>query len=182
MGRKSKLTEKQWQGIGERLLKGETARSLAREFGLSEAAIRARFSARNKEIKSVANQMVAAESAFKALPVSAQIAAHNLADELRAISSHLAGAARFGAATAHRLSGIAHSKVQEIDDAAPLDDESFTALKGVAVLTELANDASRIGLNLLAANKDTVKELEKHSRPRPARVPVEVVDAGMPDA
>jgi hypothetical protein len=42
MGRKSSLTDKQWAEIGERLVKGEAGRVLAREYGISEAAIRKR--------------------------------------------------------------------------------------------------------------------------------------------
>ena len=91
------------------------------------------------------------------MPISSQIDALTLVDELKAISTHLAGAAKYGSATAHRLAGIAHSKVQEIDDAAPLDESSLETLKGIAVLTRMANDASTIGVNLLNANKDTIK-------------------------
>lgn len=154
MGRKSALTENQWQSIGQRLLKGEPCRVLAREFEISEAAIRKRFGTQTKQIKDVANQLVAVETAFKALPISAQISARTLADELKEISMHLAGAARYGAATAHRLSGIAHAKVSEIDDAAPLNDDSLKTLKGIAILTQMANGSAEIGLNLLRANKD----------------------------
>jgi hypothetical protein len=145
----------------QRLLKGEKARALAREFKVSEAAIRARFSAQNAEIKTVANQIVATETALKALPISAQIAAQNLADDLMAMSTHLAGAGKFGAATAHRLHCIAHAKVQEIDDAAPLTAESLESLRGVAVLTKMANESSQIAVNLLAANKDMVRRLNE---------------------
>lgn len=161
MGRKSSLTEKQWEVIGKRLLKGEKGRVLAREFGVSEAAIRKRFGAQTKQIKDVANQLVAAETAFSALPISAQISARTLADELKEISQHLAGAARYGAATAHRLSGIAHNKVSEIDDAAPLDDESLKTLKGISVLTQMANQSAEIGVNLLRANKDSIDAMNK---------------------
>jgi ABC-type transporter Mla subunit MlaD len=157
MGRKSSLSEKQWQEIERRLIAGEAGRRLAEEFKISEAAIRKRFGTQVKQIKDVANQLVAAETAFRALPVSAQISARTLADELKEISSHLASAAKFGSATAHRLSGIAHAKVQEIDDAKPLDSESMETLKGIAVLTRMANDASTIGVNLLSANKEQVK-------------------------
>lgn len=161
MGRTSKLTEKQWESIGKRLLDGESARSLAREFGVSEAAIRKRFGAQVGKIKSVANQLVAAETAFKSLPISAQISARTLADRLMSISNHLAGAAEYGAATAHRLSGIAHNKVAEIDDASPLDEQSLESLKGIAVLTKMANASSEIGLNLLRANKEAIEQLSK---------------------
>lgn len=159
MGRKSSLTEKQWKDIGERLLRGESGRSLGKEFGVSEAAIRKRFGAQTKQIKDVANQLVAAETAFKDLPISAQISARTLADELKEISMHLAGAARYGAATAHRLSGIAHAKVAEIDDAAPLDEESLKALKGISVLTQLANNAAEIPIGLLKANKEAIDNM-----------------------
>ncbi|WP_374694193.1 helix-turn-helix domain-containing protein [Janthinobacterium sp. J1-1] len=53
MGRKSSLTDKQWAAIGQRLLKGEAARALAKEFGVSEAAIRKRFGAQTKQIKTL---------------------------------------------------------------------------------------------------------------------------------
>jgi biotin operon repressor len=158
MGRKSSLTESQWADIAKRLLHGETGRALSREFGISETAIRKRIGSQTKQIKDVANQILATESAFKALPISSQISAQSLADELRAISMHLAGAGKFGAATAHRLSGIAHGKVIEIDDSSPLNEESMESLKGIAVLTKMANESSQIGINLLAANKEFIKD------------------------
>ena len=159
MGRRSKLTESQWAEVKRRLMGGETQSHLAREFGISKAAVQQRFSVRLETVKAVANQLVSAEQSLRSLPISDQLSALSLADELRAISTHLAGAAKFGAATAHRLAGIAHGKVQQIDDAAPLDDESLGELKGVAVLTKMANDASQIGVNLLAANKETIKDM-----------------------
>ena len=182
MGRPSKLTDKQWAEIQKRLLAGEKAADLAREFKVSKTRISERFSERNGTVKAVANQLVAAEVALRQLPVTEQIAALTLADELKAISKHLAGAAKYGAATAHRLSGIAHAKVQEIDDAAPMDDTSREALRDVAVLTKLANESATIPMNLLAANKDLAKEINQASRPMPQRVQVEVIDASVPDA
>ena len=161
MGRPSKLNAAQWKEIHARLLAGEKAAALGREFGVSKTAISIRFSGRTETVKAVANQLVAAETALRKLPVTEQVAALNLADELRSISVHLAGAARYGAATAHRLAGIANGKVEEIDDAKPLDTESLESLKGVAVLTEMANKAAHVGLNLLAANKETVAKFNE---------------------
>lgn len=159
MGRPSKLTPEQWESIKKRLLAGEKASDLGREFNVSKTAISARFSKRIETVKTVANQLVSAESALRALPVSEQLSALSLADDLRAISTHLAGAAKYGSATAHRLAGIAHAKVQEIDDAAPLNAESIESLRGVAVLTKLANESATIGTALLAANKEMIREL-----------------------
>ena len=161
MGRPSKLTESQWELIGKRLLAGESAAVLAREFGVSKTAISVRFSKRTETVKTVAKQIVETERALSFLNVSEQIAARSLADDLKAISDHLAGAARFGAATSHRLAGIAHNKVAEIDDAMPLDEQSIETLKGVAVLTRMANSSSEIAINLLRANKETVDDLNR---------------------
>jgi hypothetical protein len=159
MGRPSKLTDAQWDTIKKRLAAGEKAADLSREFKVSKTAISHRVSKRIETIKTVANQLVSAEEALRSLPLSEQLLTISLADDLRAISTHLAGAGKYGAATAHRLAGIANAKVQEIDDAAPLDEKSMEALKGVAVLTKLANEASTIGVNLLAANKEVIKDM-----------------------
>lgn len=58
--------------------------------------------------------------------------------------------------TAHRLQALANSEVQKVDDAEPL--ASLEALRGVQVLTKLANESAQTGLNLLTANKKTVED------------------------
>jgi ABC-type transporter Mla subunit MlaD len=173
MGRPSKLTDAQWERIGKRLLSGESAASLAREYGVSKAAISTRFSKRIETVKTVANQLVEAEKAFSNLNVSEQVAARSLADELRAISSHLASAARYGAMTAHRLSGIAHGQVEKVDDAEP--EKSTEALQRVAVLTKMANASAEIGINLLRANKEAVDDLNKADAPKTFPTSISVV-------
>ncbi len=112
MGRPSKLSPAQWEQIKQRLIAGEIAADLAREFGVSPTAISTRVSKQVETAKAVANQLVAADTALRSLPISEQVSVLTLADNLRAISMHLAGAAKFGAATAHRLAGIAHGIVQ----------------------------------------------------------------------
>lgn len=163
MGRPSKLTANQWEELGKRLVAGEKAADLSREYKVSKTAISARFSKRIETVKTVANQLVGAEIALRALPVSEQVQALNLADELRAISMHSASAAKYGMATAHRLSALAHSEVAKVDDADPL--ASMEALRGVAALTKIANDSAHIGLNLLAANKDAAKQAQAANVP-----------------
>ena len=172
MGRKSSLTEKQWAEIERRLLAGEAGRVLAREFGISEAAIHKRCGSQTKQIKSVANQLVTAELALRALPLGAQISARTLADRLKAISENLAGAAEYGAATAHRLAGIAQGQVERIDDADPL--RSANEIASIALLMKVANSSSEIGLNLLKANKDMKPEDDE---PTPVAVTFGVKDA-----
>lgn len=163
MARPSKLSENQWLEIERRVIAGETYRSLGKEFGVTESAIRQQVSARAKLVKAVANQIVETERAFMALPVSSQIYARSLADELKAISSHLAGAAKYGAMTAHKLSHIANEKAEEID---PLTVD-IESLGTIAALTRTANEAGKMGIELIKATKDTAAEDEP---PEPKRV------------
>lgn len=164
MGRPSKLSDADWIRICERVEAGEKAADLAREYGVSKTAVSLRISKRSETVRNVAHELVASEIALRKLPISEQVSALNLADELRAVSTHLASAAKFGAATAHRLSGIAHAQVQKIDDAEPLGGASLETLRGVSALTKLANDSSSIGLNLLAANKEMAKPETSYSK------------------
>lgn len=163
MGRKSKLTPAQWEDVGRRLLAGETARALGREFGLSEGAIRKKFgahqsvSAQSTQVRTVAEKLAEANIALEALPPAQRHVAIDLSEKLRSISQSLASAAELGARTAHRLQALANSEVSKVDDAEPMS--SLENLKGVSALTKLANDSASIALNLLAANKDTVTRL-----------------------
>lgn len=157
MGRPSKLTEKQWAEIERRNIGGESIRSLAKEFKVSPALVSARVSERAPKLKELAKTISCVESAYDKLTVSEQVSVRSLADTLKSISYHLGGAAKFGAMTAHRLSSIAHTQTDLIDDVNPM--ESHEALQGIAGLTKMANSASEIALNLLRANKETVDSL-----------------------
>lgn len=157
MGRPSKLSEKQWAEVEKRLLAGEKPAALAKEYGINRAGLTRRFSQQVKTIKHVANQVFEADVALRQLPVAQQIAVLNLADELKAISAHLASAGKYGAMTAHRLSSIAHAQAKKIDEENPMSSEG--TLTGVAGLTKMANSASEIAINLLRANKEFVDGL-----------------------
>jgi transposase-like protein len=174
MGRKSSLTPEQWVEVERRhLVGGESINSLAKEFGVDEAAIRRKIRPSKSEksegkdkpkpLIALANEKVAAEKTLRniseeiaELPIARQQIVNDLSKKLMNISSHLASAAEYGAATAHRLAGIANLKVSEIDDAKPLGEDSLVALKGIVALTRLANESSEIGLNLLRANRDSM--------------------------
>lgn len=163
MGRPSKLTPQQWAEVERRLLAGETARALGREFGISEASIRGKLgtnhalSAQSARVQETAQKLADAHTALAALPPAQRPVAMDLAEKLRSISNSLASAAELGARTAHRLQALANTEVGKVDDVNPLS--SVENLKGVSALTKLANDSASIALNLLAANKDTVKRL-----------------------
>ena len=160
MGRPSKLTDKQWAEIQQRLLAGETTRALGTEFGISNVAVNKRFSSRNKEIKSVANQILATEQNLKALPVSSQIVAVSLADRLRAASMYLADSAVSGARTGAHLKAVAGFHAEMVTRTNAGDAEGVALQRVIAGLTQVANESEKTALNLIAANKDTVKERE----------------------
>lgn len=157
MARPSKLTPAQWGEVASRLAKGEKAADLAREFGVSKAAVSKQVSKRTDTIRQVAEQVVAADTAFRSLPIADQFIASGIIDDLKAISSHLASAAKYGAASAHRLSMLANQKLETVDAVDPM--KSVDELRTVGALTELANKASTIPLNLLSANKKTVERI-----------------------
>jgi len=159
MGRPSKLTEAQWAEIGEKLLTGISIRDLAAEYGVGKSAISERFTGRNRTIRTAAEKLVAVETQIRALTIPEQHAVRGHAARLMAISNHMASAVEYGAATSHRLAALAHSKVQEVDDSRPLDDESREALKDVAVLTKMANDAGAMAMTMLSAHKDRTQRV-----------------------
>lgn len=177
MGRKSALTPEQWAEIDRRiLLEGESAYKLAKEFGVNESTIRrkikpscadkAESAVTHPEIRAIALRKANADDESERvarriaqLPVATQRVVTSLAARLSTISGHLASAAEYGAATAHRLTALANAEVSKVDDADPLSGDSMDAMRGVAALTKLANDSASIAINLLAANKDTVKAL-----------------------
>ena len=167
MGRKSKLTEKQWVEIRKRLLLGEKASALSKEYGVSNANISARFSEKIAEIKAVAKRVVTAENDLKtvqseimAMPISERIAALQIVDDMRTISTHLSSAARYGAATAHRLMGIANAQVEKVDDANPM--ESQEILQAISALTKISNESAKTGMELInASKKDPLQDADK---------------------
>lgn len=182
MGRKSALSADQWIEVERRhLIGGESVNSLAKEYGINEAAIRRKINPNKSEQKNsipplkalaLAKVKVDEESRhiseqIAELPYAKQQIVSDLSRKLATISDHLSGAAEFGAATAHRLAGIANGKVQEIDDAAPLSVESMESLKGIAVLTRMANEASEIPLGLLKANKEAVDGVNRPTPDKP---------------
>lgn len=181
MGRPSNLSDAKWEELKARLAKGEKAADLAREYKVSKSSISQRVSKRIETVKTVANQIVAADVALKALPVAEQVLVHSLVDDLKAISTHLASAGKFGAATAHRLAALAHDQVQKVDDADPGGEESEKALKNVGRLTRLSNEAGTLPINLLAANKDMVKQAQQSDPVMPVKITIQVEDASIPE-
>ncbi len=149
-----KIAPSQWAEIERRATAGESVTSLAREFGVSEAALRKRGVSQGKvrKVREVAQKLAAAQAEVDALPPSQQHLALSLAEEMRAVSANLASAARYGSATAQRLAQAAHDEIQRAE---VLDE---VTLRSVAMITRTANEAGQLGVQLLKSNEAALKE------------------------
>lgn len=166
MARKSKLTEQQWNEILDRNLAGESIRSLAKEYGISAMAVQKKISLQAEKVKTVANQVVTTEKAVFDLPISLQSKVYTLAERIRAINYHLAGAAEYGAATAHRMSQIANTLTEQIDETDP--ESNLDKIRTVAALSDTANRASSIAVSLAKNSADKpIPADEPNANPTP---------------
>ena len=158
----AKISEKQWIDIERRSLAGESNRSLAKEYGVSEGAIRKRIGTRCKNIKAVAQQIVNTERLISTLPEGAQIKARTLAERLMSISEHGASAAEYGMMTAHKLTKLAHTQANklEVDENVPVDN---VMLASIMALQQTANEAAKTGIKLIEAGRDMLSDRSDES-------------------
>ena len=148
MGRPSKLSEPMREEIGRRIAAGEPIRALAREFRVAESTLRENFSAQAPKIRKLATALASTELEVAELPVSAQRAVRDLANQLKAIQDDYATAAANGAKTSAHLSKLALHRAQQLDETAGLED-----LVAVSALSRTANQALAPAATLIQANK-----------------------------
>lgn len=155
MGRPPKLTDREWTELGRRYAAGESGRALAREFKVSEAAVRKRFGSQRAEILSAANQLVEAERRVESMPESARASVRTLADQLRGIASNVARAAAAGAKTAAKLHELADKRADMVMRPEPKD--GMLVDPGVDMdvtrLQIMANRALAPAMRLVIANQ-----------------------------
>ncbi len=152
MSRTSKLDEKQWEEVSRRVFSGESVRSVAKKFGLSDTAIRKRgIPLQHDNLRTLAKTLVDTEKTIEALPKVEKTLVYKFADRLKCITDNLAEAAEYGAKNSNRLSKMAHTKILTIKNNP--DEDDYDELKNVAALTKMAKEASDIGINLLKANQ-----------------------------
>jgi predicted DNA-binding protein YlxM (UPF0122 family) len=157
MGRLSVISDKQWQTIESRVLSGESIRSVAKDYHVSEGTIRSRINTQTKPIKNIANQLASAELALESMPINTQVKIRTLADELKDISHHLASTARLGVMTANRLATIANVTAEKINEDNPIESEE--AIKVVKVLGGMVNEHTHAAISLMNSNKEQVVKL-----------------------
>lgn len=153
MGRKSKLTPEVRQRCIERRIAGESYGSIAKSVGMSESALRGSISAEAESVKTVANQMVAADHAFNQLGVSAgisaQITAKTLAAKLMRTMDNMASGAELASGSYLRLMMAHNAQAQLVDESDPMgtrkgNENAGAALVAMAALGKLANQVAEV--------------------------------------
>ncbi len=188
MGRKSSLTDDQWIEVERRhLVDGVSLNALAKEFGVNESSLRRRIKPNKaeapnsaKSLRAIAEKKVLADAASRdiaeciaGLPFAKQQIVFDLARTLSNISQHIGSAAEYSAASAHRLSMLANQQMDQIDEVDPL--KSIKNLQIAALLQGQANEAGKIPLNLLRANKEAIDDMAKGNAPAAMNWSIEFV-------
>jgi len=163
MARPSKLSEKQLNEATERIALGESIRAIAKEYGVSEGALRARVSTQANTVKNVAQLMLDAEIEFKQLPVSTRVITHNVLDKLRSITEDITSSAAKGASISNRLAAIAEKHLSFAETASYDEniDMVIENVKTVNAIMRTANESSALAVDLLKANKEAVDSMSK---------------------
>ena len=146
MGRPSVLNPRTKSEILRRLAMGEKRSALRKEFKLTETTFRRNFSADVSKVRDVGTALATAEMALASLPISAQVSARTLADQLKGISSNVASAALAGSKTATRLATLANERAEAMG-------VDLMDLPSIAALGKTANEAAGLAMGLLNANK-----------------------------
>lgn len=155
------LTAADWLEIQQRILAGEKVKSIAADFGIAPQTINDRVvNGRQNQVRAdttrkLATTIAKSEKAFAALPVVEQVMVRTLADHLKNISNHLAHAATNGARNAHTLSAIASDCIDRME---PDNEELMNGILLTAAVhaTAGANEAAKIGMDLLRINKESL--------------------------
>lgn len=154
MARKSPLSAKQWKEIEQRFYAGETASSLAREFGVTEAAIRKRFGTKKKDAKSLALQIVEVETKFNGSDLGTKLLARTYADKILAMQELSSDVGINGLTVAKRLGDVLTKRVAEKTDEELMDEGAIRQLMATGMAI---NAHSKIGMDMMVANNKQQK-------------------------
>jgi len=186
MARPAKLTPNQIAEMQRRHLAGERVTDLAKQFKVSKALVSTLVSKRLETQKTMAKQLVAFEEKFEQLPVYEQNNIRSIADQLKGISANLANAAYTGSLAAQRVNELVYKHSLLVEGDVERLNETATgvaqinedALKNMMKLSQVANEASKIPLNLLAANKEATKGFaEPPPKNEFTAIPIDPIDA-----
>lgn len=169
MARRSPLTKKQWNEIEIRFYAGERASHLAKEFGITEAAIRKRFSARKKDAEKLSNQIVALETELNGTEIGTKMLARTYANKILAMQELSSDVGINGLTVAKRLGDVLINRVSKKTDDELMDEGAIRQLMtaGLAI-----NAHSKIGMDMMVANN---KAPHTPDQPNAVKITYEVV-------
>lgn len=163
-GRKSKLREFQWEEIKRKHIVDKVPMSkLAKEYGISETALQERISGEAKEIVAVAKEKAELEAKISGMPISGQGLVNMVFENLRAAAINLSSAAANGASTAARVSRLANLQTEKLDEAADFQ-KNEPILRDIAAMTQVANEAARVPLAIMVANKEQAAQAAREEK------------------
>jgi len=145
---------------------------------MAESSLRALISAQSAQIKTVANQMVSAERAFRELPLSAQITTKTIAARLMRTMDNMAAGSELASGSYMKLMMAHNAQAAKVDEAEPMTAEgSAAAMVAMAALGKLANQVGEMPMRFIAALKDGIAGEEDEDEGGP----VIMVRGGLPD-
>lgn len=184
--KKKAISPSKWADVMRRyIVDGESASVLARELGVSETAVRKRAGSKRFEVKDIANQIVSAEQQYERLDKGSKSLVDDMAAQLRAVNSGLMRAAVNGANSSARLSAYGVKQLDDIDKLAAANPnfkimDAQEELQAFGVVTKLGNDAAQLSVQLINANKESLKAQEDKEVAQPISVMIEVQNARNP--
>ena len=152
-GRKSVLRQHQWEDIYRKNLAGVSFNKLGEKYNLSPSTIRDGISAHVKLIKTASAEIVNAERQLMGLPITARVVANDFLQDLRSMSVNLVNGGAASASTYARIAQAANKKTELLDDTAPYEDNR-KVLSEIAEMTQVANEAAKVPLSIMSANKE----------------------------
>ncbi len=148
-GRPSKLSEREKSEILRRLALGAKPSDLRKEYRLSETTFRRNFSADSSKVREIGTALAHAELALAELPISAQVSARSLADQLKDLGQSLVTTATLNGRTAEIMAGRAAKAAGDLGDNPTLED-----LRVPGAYIEISNKASSLGSSIIASQKE----------------------------
>lgn len=147
-----RLSFTEWTDVDRKLIEGIGASAIAREYGVSEGAIRKRQrsnASSGMEIgsKRIVEMRLEERAIIDPLPVVLQKRMYSMVDTQLEIIRNLSLSSELGSKTSHRLAAIANLHASKLDDENP-DPES---IKMVHALTETANKAAYQPVEMMKA-------------------------------
>lgn len=168
---KKKLTDKQWLDIEKRYYDNEPGRKIAKDYGITEGAIRKRYSTQKKQIEKAANQIVKADRELEKLSIRTQTYARDRAAYLKSTFDLVAKA---GYDSAELLSGhlkiaknqMANVEIVDIDkEGKAVIEVDQETLQKINALSTIANNAGKTAMELVRMNIDAIHQNEDKELP-----------------